>query len=66
MGITKRSRQKGKTKLQKGPFVPVNGPNHLNPLCSHSLRHTSLTPSLNISNSTLQRTRQINMKQRSR
>lgn len=41
-------------------------PNHLNPLRPHPLRHTPLTPPLNISNSTLQRTRQINMKQRSR
>ena len=41
-------------------------PTILIPLCAHSLRHTPFTPPLNISNSTLQRTRQINMKQRSR
>ena len=51
---------------QERPFVPVNGHNHLFHLSPHTLRHTSFAPPLNISNSTLQRTRQISMKQRSR
>lgn len=50
----------------KRPFVLVNGPNHLIHLRPHPLRDTSLTPPLNISNSTLQRTRQVDMKQWSR
>ena len=50
----------------KRPFVLVNGPNHLFDIRPHPFRHTSFTPPLNISNSTLQRTRQIDMEQRSR